>query len=173
MPTPQNIIDWLKLQPNEAEGGFFASVYTSPVNLPDSVLPGFPPVKGGRPLCSAIYYFLEEGTFSAMHKVNGDMLYHFYSGGPVQMLLLYPVNYPNRYEICTFSNDMSVGSYPMKVIPGGTWIGSRLTPAGEYALMGVSMAPGFSPVDYTIAKRKDLLKEYPEVTDLITELTRS
>jgi predicted cupin superfamily sugar epimerase len=172
MPTPQNIIDWLKLQPNNAEGGLFAETYTSSINLPNDVLPGFVPVKGGRSLFSAIYYFLESGSCSVLHKVAGDMVYHFYSGDPVQMLLLYPEHYPNRYEICTFSNDLASGAYPMKVIPGGTWLGSRLTPAGEYALMGVTLDPGFNPADYTIAKRKDLLKAYPEASELILNFTR-
>jgi len=171
MPTPQNVIDWLKLQPNKDEGGFFAGTYTSSINLPNSVLPGFPPVKSDRPLSDAIYYFLESGSISVLHKVTGDMVYHFYSGDPVQMLLLYPDNYPNRYEICTFSNDLAAGAYPMKVIPGGTWLGSRLTPGGSYALMGVTMAPGFNPVDYTIGNRKDLIKLYPEVSDTILDFT--
>ena len=172
MPTPQNIIDWLKLQPNKDEGGFFAGTYTSTINIPNNILPGFPPVKGGRSLCSAIYYFLDEGTFSAMHKVTGDMVYNFYSGDPVQMLLLYPDKSPNSYEICTFSNDLASGAYPMKIIPGGTWLGLRLAPGGTYALMGVTMAPGFDPADYTIGNRHDLVKAYPGVSDLIMDFTR-
>jgi hypothetical protein len=60
----------------------------------------------------------------------------------------------------------------MKVIHGGTWLGSRLTPGGVYALMGVTMAPGFDPKDYAIGQRGDLIKEYPDQLSLITTLTR-
>jgi predicted cupin superfamily sugar epimerase len=108
-----------------------------------------------------------------MHRVTGDMIYHFYSGHPVQMLFLYPEGSPNRSEACIFSNDLANGGSPMKVIPGGTWLGSRLVAGGSYALMGVTMSPGFDPADYAIAKRKDLVKQYPEQQTLITELTRS
>lgn len=169
----KTIKEWFDLQPNTAEGGYFAGVYTSSLTIDNKELPGFKPVKEKRPLCSAIYYFLDADTFSAMHKVTGNMLYHFYSGDPVQMLLLYPEGSANRWEICTFSNDLAAGGCPMKDIPGGTWLGSRLVAGGSYALMGVSMDPGFNPVDYTIAKRKDLIKQYPDQKDLITALTRS
>jgi predicted cupin superfamily sugar epimerase len=171
MLTPEDIKNWLKMQPNEEEGGFFAGAYTSAINVPNEILPGFAPVQGGRSLCSAIYYFLESGNRSVMHKVTGDMIYNFYSGDPVQMLLLYPDKSPNRYEICTFSNDIAAGVSPMKVIPGGTWLGSRLAPGGTYSLMGVTMAPGFNPVDYTIGNRQDLIKAYPEVSEMIIDFT--
>jgi len=169
---PQIIIDWLKLQPNTQEGGYFAGTYTSTIGISSKDLPGFKPIKETRPICGAIYYFLDNNGFSAMHRVTGDMLYHFYSGDPVQMLLLYPENSLNKSEVCIFSNDIASGGCPMKLIPGGTWLGSRLTPGGNYALMGVTMSPGFNPNDYDIAKRDDLIKQYPEQEVLIQDLTR-
>lgn len=169
---PQYIIDRLKLQPNTAEGGYYADVYTSPIEIPNKDLPGFTPVNGHHQICSAIYYFLDGNDFSAMHKVTGDMLYHFYSGDPVEMLLLYPEGYPKQSEVCIFSNNMISGN-PLKLIPGGTWLGSRLLPQGNYSLMGVTMSPGFDPADYSIGKREELIKQYPQQKDLIIQLTRS
>lgn len=170
---PQDIIKRLKLQPNTAEGGYFADVYTSAIEIPNKDLPGFTPVKENRPICSAIYYFLDGSDFSAMHKVTGDMLYHFYSGDPVEMLLLYPEGFPEQSETCIFSNDMALDAHPMKLIPGGTWLGSRILSGKNYALMGVTMSPGFNPADYSIGKREELIKQYPQQKDLITQLTRS
>jgi predicted cupin superfamily sugar epimerase len=172
MDTKQ-IIDWFGMQPNDAEGGYFAATYTSSLLIDGKELPGFKPIKGRRPICGAIYYFLDPQGFSAMHSVTGDMIYHFYSGDPVQMLLLYPDNFPNRYEVCVFSNDIASGGSPMKMIPGGSWLGSRLITGGNYALMGVTMSPGFNPADYQIGKRKDLIRQYPEQKGLIEQLTRS
>jgi uncharacterized protein len=171
--NPQIIIEALKLQPNDAEGGYFASTYTSTIEIGNKDLPGFKPIENKRPICSAIYYFLEGNDFSAMHRVTGDMLYHFYSGDPVEMLLLYPEGSAQHSEVCIFSNDIAAGGTPMKVIPGGTWLGSRIVSAKSYALMGVTMSPGFDPADYTIGKREDLIQQYPEQKDLITELTRA
>lgn len=170
--TSEEIKTWLGLQPNPDEGGYFASTYNSDIQLDNDALPCFTKIDGTRPLCGAIYYYLDQGTFSAMHRVTGDMIYHFYSGDPVQMLILYPDGHPNSSEVCIFSNDLDSGGLPMKVIPGGAWLGSRLVAGGEYALMGVTMAPGFDPADYSIGDRDELIKQYPDKEELITDLTR-
>jgi predicted cupin superfamily sugar epimerase len=172
MPNARAIKDWLKLEPNSEEGGFLGSVYQSPITIPDKVLKKFPSVKQARSICGAIYYFLESPGCSVVHRVTGDMLYHFYAGDPVQMLLLYPTGSRVRTEVCIFGNNLALHQSPMKVIPGGTWLGSRVTPGGSWALMGVSMAPGFDPVDYSIGARDELVKQYPEQADLIRKLTR-
>jgi|ERR1035441_7604246 predicted cupin superfamily sugar epimerase len=173
MPSAKAIKDWLNLAPNPQEGGFLASVYTSPLTIPDKVLKKFPPAAQPRSICGAIYYFLESPGCSVMHRVTGDMIYHFYAGDPVEMLLLYPAGSPVRTEACIFGNNLALQHSPMKVIPGGTWLGSRLTPEGSWALMGVTMAPGFDPVDYSIGKRDELVGQYPEQADLIRSLTRN
>lgn len=172
MPNAQAIKDWLKLAPNPQEGGFLANVYQSPITIPGKVLEKFPPTDPPRSICGAIYYFLEWPGRSVMHRVTGDMLYHFYAGDPVQMLLLHPEASPVHAEVCTFGNNLALHQSPMKVIPGGTWLGSRLMLGGSWALMGVSLAPGFDPVDYSIGKRDELIKGYPEQADLIRQLTR-
>ncbi|MGA8030167.1 MAG: cupin domain-containing protein [Bryobacteraceae bacterium] len=172
MPNAQAVKDWLKLTPNSQEGGFLANVYQSPITIPDNELRNFPSTKTPRSICGAIYYFLEWPGCSVMHRVTGDMLYHFYAGDPVQMLLLPPEDSPARAEVCIFGNNLALRQNPMKAIPGGTWLGSRLMLGGSWALMGVSMAPGFDPVDYSIGKRDELIKKYPEQADLIRQLTR-
>jgi predicted cupin superfamily sugar epimerase len=156
------------LKPNLQEGGFLSSVYTSPIVAPDGILRGFAATKQGRPICSAIYYLLETPGVSLLHRVTGDMLYHFYAGDPVQMLFLHP---NGTSEVCIFGNKLLQGQQPIKVIPGNTWLGSRMTPGGSWALMGVTMAPGFDPLDYAIGDRAELKKAFPDQADLIEKLT--
>jgi len=171
MLTAEKIKALLKLEPNTFEGGFFASTYISDINIPEDVLTGIKSASGSRSICSAIYYFLEAGTKSVLHKVGSDMIYHFYSGDQVEMLLLYPKGHTPQYEVCTFGT-IAENVFPMKIIPGGTWLGSRLIGKGAYALMGVSMAPGFDKDDYSIGDQKELIKQYPEASNLIKEFTK-
>jgi predicted cupin superfamily sugar epimerase len=173
MLTPDDVKNWLNLASNPQEGGFLTNVYESTIRIPDEVLNGFPPTKNGRAICGAIYYFLDSTGCSVLHKVTGDMLYHFYCGDPVQMLLLFQAGSPNQSEICVFGNHLALGQSPVKVIPGGTWLGSRLMPGGSWALMGVTMAPGFDPADYEIGQRKELIDKYPAQKALISALTRN
>jgi len=170
MLSAKDIKEQLKMEPNLQEGGFLSGAYTAPLNVPDKVLKGFPETKQGRhSICSAIYYLLEAPGCSVLHRVTGDMLYHFYAGDPVQMLLLHQ---DGKSEVRVFGNNVLQGQQPIAVIPGNTWLGSRLMPSGSWALMGVTMAPGFDPVDYTIGDRAKLKKEFPEQADLIEKLTR-
>ena len=161
MLTPAEVIKLLNLTPNTDEGGYYASTYVS-----ETTIPNYP---GQRAICSAIYYFIDQSTFSGLHTVSSDMLYHFYSGNPVEVLLLHT---DGSHQLTIFGGDLAAGQLPMKVIPGGTWMGSRMLGDGSYALMGVSMAPGFDFHDYKIGIRADLQKQYPDIPELIAEFTR-
>ena len=85
---------------------------------------------------------LTPDTFSAMHRLKGDEVFHFYLGDPVEMLLLKP---DGRAEAVLLGQDLSAGMRVQHAVAGGTWQGSRLAPGGKYALMGTTMAPGFDP----------------------------
>lgn len=88
MLTPEQIRDLLKMKPLPVEGGYFSETYRSKDALPASALPGSYP--GERAISAAIYYMLTPDTFSALHRLRGDEIYHFYLGDPVEMLQLKP-----------------------------------------------------------------------------------
>ncbi|HEY6903533.1 MAG TPA: cupin domain-containing protein [Candidatus Acidoferrales bacterium] len=157
----------LKLQPLPLEGGFFAEVYRSAGNLPSSALPaGYP---NERSLSTAIYYLLTPESFSAMHKLRGDEVYHFYLGDPVEMLLL---RHDGSAEAVLIGSDIAAGMRLQHVVTGGTWQGARLAPGGQFALMGTTMAPGFDPADFELGNRDQLSAQYPRYSPLIAMLTR-
>src|SRR5208282_2106730 len=78
--TADEIKALLHLEPHPVEGGWYRRTYTSEVSV--ALL------RGVRPYGTAIYYLLEEGTFSEMHMLASDEVFHFYLGDPVEMLLL-------------------------------------------------------------------------------------
>jgi uncharacterized protein len=150
MLTARQIIDLLKLQPLQPEGGHFAESYRSP-------------------LSSAIYYMLTPDTFSAMHRLQDDEVYHFYLGDPVEMLMLKP---DGSAEALLLGQNVLSGMRVQYPVPGGTWQGSRLAPGGKFALMGTTMAPGFNPQEYEPGQRDALSAQYPAYAPLIAFLTR-
>ena len=93
--TADQIIKTLKMLPHPIEGGYYAETYRSAASLPQSVLPSLAgsPYPAERSLATAIYYLITADTFSAMHRVRGDEMFHFYLGDPVEMLQLYPDDY--------------------------------------------------------------------------------
>ena len=167
MLTADQIKKLLHLNPLPIEGGFFAEVYRSDIVLPKSALPGT--YSGDRSLSTAIYYLLTPNTFSALHKLRGDEMFHFYLGDPVEMLLLKP---DGTGEGVVLGQDIASGMRLQHVVPGGTWQGSRLVPGGKYALLGTTMAPGFDVQDYEPASRDYLRARYAKYAALISILTR-
>ena len=155
------------MKPLPLEGGYFAESYRAPRTLPVAALPeGY---SGPRSLATAIYYLLTPDTFSAMHRLRSDEMYHFYLGDPVEQLRLFP---DGRAETVRLGTAILEGMRPQTVVPGGVWQGSRLVRGGKFALMGTTVTPGFDPADYEHGDRDGLIAAYPESRDLIEALTR-
>src|SRR5580693_10251373 len=85
MLTAEQIRELLQMRPHPIEGGYFAETYRGAAMIPQSLPGGYP---GHRAISTAIYYLLTPDTFSAMHRVRGDELFHFYLGDAVEMLQL-------------------------------------------------------------------------------------
>lgn len=166
----EQLINLLDLKPLEHEGGLYKQTYGSNlVYLSSDRLVDEEPVR--HPLSTAIYYLLTDGadSFSALHKLPTDEVYHFYLGDPVEQLRLHPDGYG---EIVVLGQDILSGQQVQTVVPAGVWQGSRLAAGGKYALLGTTMSPGFIPEDYMPGERAALTVLYPDWQPLITVLTR-
>ena len=168
MPTiAEQIIDQLQLRPLPHEGGLFRETYRTPQSIPQNLLGGV--YSGDRSFSTAIYYLLTSDMFSAMHRVPGDEIFHFYTGDPVEMLHITP---DGNSSVVTLGPDILSGMRPQIVVPGGVWQGCRVIPGGDFALLGTTMAPGFDFDDYTHADPDELIALCPSQEKLIRELTR-
>lgn len=168
--SADQIIKHFGLQPLPVEGGLFHRSYLSPIVIAGSNLPAV--YLGRDRYCGSAIYMLvtsQSDSFSALHKLITDEIYHFYLGDPVEMLLLYP---DGKSEVIQLGTDILGGAYLQYVVRAGIWQGFRVQPAGEYALLGTTMAPGFDSGDFVIGEREELVATYPGKEDLIRQLTR-
>ncbi len=157
----------LGLEPLPIEGGYYVETYRSEISLPGSALP--PRFGGERRISTAIYFLLTPDTFSALHRLAGDEVYHFYLGDPVELLVLAP---DGSGEVVRLGQDLEAGMRVQNVVPAGCWQGSRLAGGGEYALLGTTMAPGFDWQDFEAGNGDDLVAQYPEFQKQIRRLVR-
>jgi predicted cupin superfamily sugar epimerase len=166
MPTADELIAFLGLRPHLREGGHFRETYRSADLLP----PGALPARYGAPRYAgtAIYYLLTPGTCSALHRLASDEIFHFYLGGPVRMLQLFP---DGQGREIVLGPDLLNEQSPQVVVPRGVWQGSVLEPGAEFALLGCTVAPGFEYADYEHANRAELLARYPAFAEMIKRLT--
>jgi uncharacterized protein len=165
--TSDELKSILNLVPLSFEGGYYAETYRADDAISGECLSGR--YNGPRRLSTAIYYLLEPGTFSELHRVASDEIFHFYLGDPVEMLQLWPDGTTRQLVIGT---DLKVGMRPQVVVPRGMWQGSRLLGEGKLALLGCTVSPGFDYADYESGSQELLSRQYPEVRELIRELTR-
>lgn len=168
MITADQVKALLHLAPHPAEGGYFAETYRSEEYMAAGALPAR--YAGPRSLGTAIYYLLTPDTFSAMHRLTSDEVFHFYLGDPVEMLHLFR---DGSGHVVTLGADLLTGMRPQVVVPRGVWQGSRLVPGGRFALLGTTVAPGFDFADYEHGRRDHLLQAYPAFRQTILALTRS
>jgi uncharacterized protein len=152
----------LRLEPHPVEGGFFRRTYTSPEMVSLS--------RGERAQSTAIYYLLEPGTFSELHVLASDEIFHFYLGDPVEMLQLYP---DGSSGLFTLGPNLASGDHVQLLVPAGVWQGTRLIDHGKMALLGCTVTPGFDFSDYRNATADELIAKWPNEEERIRGLTRS
>ena len=164
-----SLIKHFDLEVLPVEGGIFTQTYKSGEMIPHAALPAR--YKSDKPLGTAILFLFtpDADSFSAIHRLPSDEVYHFYLGDPIDLLLLHPAG---RSEHITLGQDILNGQQVQFVVPHGTWMGSRIRAGGHYALMGTTMAPGFTHDDFDGASRESLIAQYPHEAALITQLTR-
>lgn len=164
--TAEEIITLLKLKPHPREGGFFSETYRSSEAIPSGVLPSR--YVGPRAFGTGIYYLLTAATFSAMHRLQSDEIFHFYLGGPVEMLQLLP---DGTGQTVVLGSDLKAGMQPQAIVASGVWQGARLVAGGQFALLGCTVAPGFDFADYEQGRRDDLVGSHPQFREKIAALT--
>jgi predicted cupin superfamily sugar epimerase len=165
MLTAEQMIAHLKLQPHPKEGGHFRETYRAAEAWPAAALPER--YGAERAASTAIYYLLTPTTFSALHRLQSDEVFHFYLGGPLRMLQLWP---DGSQRTIVLGPHLLAGQQLQVVVPRGVWQGSYLED-GDFALLGCTVAPGFDYADYEDGSRAELLRSYPESAELITRLT--
>jgi predicted cupin superfamily sugar epimerase len=146
----QEIISKLNLVPLEKEGGYFRLNYRSENS-------------------SAIFYLLTPADFSALHRLTGDEVFHFYAGDAVEMI---QITESGDLKQIRLGSDFMNGMEPQVIVPAKVWQGTRLAEGGKWALLGTTMAPRFEYEDFELGYREKLIELFPKFADQIKVFTR-
>lgn len=143
----REIIEILGLEPLPEEGGMFRNT-----------------VDDGN--STAIYFLLEAGKPTMLHRLPGSEVFHFYAGAPARIHLLGSGDEP---EEAVLGPDLREGQRPQVVVPGGTWQAAETM--GGWTLLGSTMSPGFKFEEFELADRDELLARWPDQAGTITRHT--
>ncbi len=145
------------------EGGFFRETYRSDTRVREEGL--------DKPYSAstAIYFLLSKGDFSAFHRIRFDEVWHFYLGGP---LCVVEIDEEGLLKTTILGTDILNNQSLQYTVKAGRWFASYPLEGSEYSLVGCSVSPGFEFSDFEMAKREELIKEFPALETVIRTLTR-
>lgn len=167
MLTHQNIISDLELQ-KHPEGGYYKEVYRSEgIISKNSWGDDF---EGNRNYCTSIYFLLTGEEFSAFHKIKSDELWYFHAGSAIEIFI---INLNSELRTLKLGQNFEKGEQFQGFVPANCWFASRVIDKESYALVSCSVSPGFDFADFELGKRDELVKQFPQHQQIITDLTRS
>ncbi|MEO7791292.1 MAG: cupin domain-containing protein [Vicinamibacterales bacterium] len=141
-PRAAELIARLGMRPHP-EGGHFCEVYRSAsLVVPDDD-------RSQRPSLTTIYFLLQAGGHSALHRVFSDEIWHFYEGDPLE-LIWWDASTDALSQATLGEVDSGAARRPVAVVPAGWWQAARTT--GAYTLVGCTVGPGFDYVDFAMLR---------------------
>ena len=107
-------------------------------------------------------------SFSALHFVPQDEVFHFYLGDSVEML---QITTGGEIKKLVIGPELRAGQLPQVVVPGNVWQGTRLQDGGKWALLGCTVCPGFEFADFKMKSPEELTKLFPAHAELVRRFT--
>ena len=157
--SAQEIIDKLKLTPHP-EGGFYKETYRSDDTIVNDR-------KENRNISTAIYYLLEDEDKSHFHRIQSDELWFFHLGQPLEIILIQS----GHLTTIILGNDIKKDEFPQLRVPANTWFAAHVKNEKGFSLVSCTVSPGFDFADFDLAKREDLVQQYPHLKDVIEKFT--
>ncbi len=155
--TIEKLINKLELLPHP-EGGFYRETYRSDQSVS----------KLDRHLMTVIYFLLTSENVSKFHRIKSDEIWFFHAGSP---LIVHTLDEYDGHRQHLLGLDFQAGEYPQVLVPKNTIFGSTVKQENAFSLVSCTVSPGFSFEDFELFGRDELLKNYPNASDIIWQLT--
>ena len=165
--TAAELIQHFDLLPHP-EGGWYKETHKSSEIIAQSALPDR--FSGSRAFSTAIYFLLEQGNYSAFHRIKSDECWHFYSG---EALLIYVLTPDGDLDVISLGSNIQKGERFQYVVPANCWFASKPGPDSNYSFVGCTVSPGFDFQDFEMADPKDLCGQYPQHKLTILEMCKN
>ena len=156
----KEIVERLGLQVHP-EGGFYKETYRSnqTIETDKNVF---------RNISTAIYFLLENENKSLFHRIKSDELWFFHQGEALEIVFIKE----GVLNTIILGNNLENGEVVQATIPANTWFASRVKNLKGYSFVSCTVAPGFDFADFELAKREDLINEFPNLKETIEKFTK-
>ena len=138
--TAKHYVDFLQMIPHP-EGGFYKENFRSNQSLE------FPGFDGERSICTSIYFLLEQGQTSSLHRIKSDEIWYFHDGQTLEIIEL--DEYGNEI-ITRLGKNILDGDVLQHGVVAGRWFGARPSLGASFCLVGCQVSPGFDFKDFEL-----------------------
>lgn len=153
-------VQHLQLHPHP-EGGFYKETYRSTKQVVRN------PPAGLKQACTSIYYLLGGRDFSGFHQIESDEMWYFHKGSPLHIHSIDTNGVLTTREL----SDQPTGDLSVTV-EAGQWFAAELPSGDGYVLVSCAVAPGFDFSEFKMARKSEMIAEYPQHTALANRLCR-
>ncbi|MCS5491170.1 cupin domain-containing protein [Algoriphagus limi] len=152
------LVDKLGMLPHP-EGGYYTETYRHSESIQTD--------SGERNLSTVIYFLLTSENVSKFHRIKSDEHWFWHEGSSLNVHLLNE----KGHEILRLGPVDNQDCQPQQLVPANTIFGSSVEESDSYALVSCVVAPGFDFRDFELFSEDELLKEYPNESEIIRRLT--
>ena len=138
--TSEDYIQHLQLIPHP-EGGYFKETYRSPLEI---ALVGF---DDERSISTSIYFLLEKGQQSALHRIKSDEIWFHQDGDCLEII---EIDEDNEEVITRLGKNIIQGEVLQHIVKAGRWFGARLKSESSFCLVACQVSPGFDFRDFEL-----------------------
>jgi len=118
---------------------------------------------------SSGHWLFLPGAFSSFHKVrNNEELWLIHLG----RVLVHVLDPDGAHHVLRLGTDLAAGERPVVAVPANYWQAAEIPEGTPFAFGTNVCAPAFSYEEFAIARREDLLRDFPDHADVIIRLTR-
>lgn len=158
-------IDKLQLKPHP-EGGYYNETYRSDFYISEDNLAH---THGGkRRSGTLIYFLLKDEDVSKFHRLKSDEIWIYQLGVSIIIHIILP---NGELQSVILGKDIERGEKLQVVVPANSWFAAELSSEHSFSLLSCMVTPGFIFNDFELAKQEQLLKEYPQYSYLIINLS--
>jgi predicted cupin superfamily sugar epimerase len=143
--TSKDYIQHLQLIPHP-EGGYYKETYRSPLEI---TVEGF---SDQRSISTSIYFLLEQGQESALHRIKSDEIWFYQDGDCLEII---EIDEHNAEVITLLGKNIIRGEVLQHVVKAGRWFGARLKPESSFCLFACQVSPGFDFRDFELLNSTD------------------
>jgi predicted cupin superfamily sugar epimerase len=159
-------MDWKEIKnllnlESHPEGGYYKETYRDDSTV---ILDNGDAKSAGTAIC----YMLTGNDKSHFHRVKSDEIWFFHQGEPLE---IYIIDSEGELQVELLGNCLSEGERPQVRVKRNMWFAAKIKENKGFSLVSCTVSPGFEFKDFELAKKQDLLSQYPHLKNEIEILS--